>query len=312
MSTITRCPACSTVFKVVADQLKVSGGWVRCGHCSEVFDAQAYAQSTPTLQAAAVMSPAPVPTPTATVAATAPTTPSLQPSESLPPGPVPSVLPSGFSPSQLPPSEWVPDSKWTPDPALYSAGDSSLWGSASAQAAPAPVITFVRKAQGQAFWRSPVVRAGLLLCCMGLLGLLSLQVAVFERDRIVAMQPSTKPFLQTLCSYAECELHALRQIDSLTIDSSSFNKLQSGAYRLSVVLKNDSALELATPSLELALTDSQDQALVRRVLTPEQLGAANSLSANAEWSGGTNLQLDKSASPGLANITGYRVRAFYP
>jgi predicted Zn finger-like uncharacterized protein len=42
MSLITRCPACGTMFKVVADQLKVSQGWVRCGHCTEVFDASAY------------------------------------------------------------------------------------------------------------------------------------------------------------------------------------------------------------------------------------------------------------------------------
>ena len=39
MSQITRCPACSTQFKVVADQLRISDGWVRCGHCAEVFDA---------------------------------------------------------------------------------------------------------------------------------------------------------------------------------------------------------------------------------------------------------------------------------
>lgn len=35
----TRCPACSTVFRVVPDQLRVSEGWVRCGRCTEVFDA---------------------------------------------------------------------------------------------------------------------------------------------------------------------------------------------------------------------------------------------------------------------------------
>jgi predicted Zn finger-like uncharacterized protein len=39
MSLITSCPACGTMFRVVADQLKISEGWVRCGHCSEVFDA---------------------------------------------------------------------------------------------------------------------------------------------------------------------------------------------------------------------------------------------------------------------------------
>ncbi len=35
----TRCPACKTVFRVVADQLRVSEGWVRCGRCSNVFNA---------------------------------------------------------------------------------------------------------------------------------------------------------------------------------------------------------------------------------------------------------------------------------
>lgn len=39
MSFSTRCPACGTLFRVVADQLKISDGWVRCGHCSDVFDA---------------------------------------------------------------------------------------------------------------------------------------------------------------------------------------------------------------------------------------------------------------------------------
>lgn len=39
MSLATSCPSCGTVFKVVEDQLKVSEGWVRCGHCQDVFNA---------------------------------------------------------------------------------------------------------------------------------------------------------------------------------------------------------------------------------------------------------------------------------
>lgn len=39
MSLATRCPACGTIFRVVQDQLRVSEGWVRCGRCSEVFNA---------------------------------------------------------------------------------------------------------------------------------------------------------------------------------------------------------------------------------------------------------------------------------
>jgi predicted Zn finger-like uncharacterized protein len=40
MSLATRCTECGTVFRVVEDQLKVSEGWVRCGRCSAVFNAQ--------------------------------------------------------------------------------------------------------------------------------------------------------------------------------------------------------------------------------------------------------------------------------
>jgi predicted Zn finger-like uncharacterized protein len=39
MSLATRCTACGTGFRVVDDQLKISGGWVRCGSCNEVFNA---------------------------------------------------------------------------------------------------------------------------------------------------------------------------------------------------------------------------------------------------------------------------------
>ncbi len=40
MRQVTQCPACSTQFRVVDDQLKISDGWVRCGRCGEVFDAR--------------------------------------------------------------------------------------------------------------------------------------------------------------------------------------------------------------------------------------------------------------------------------
>lgn len=45
MSYTTRCPACGTTFKVVPDQLKISDGWVRCGHCTDVFDATLYLET---------------------------------------------------------------------------------------------------------------------------------------------------------------------------------------------------------------------------------------------------------------------------
>lgn len=64
------------MFKVVADQLKVSQGWVRCGQCSDVFDASAQLMPHDTLWQAATpdQSPslpteAPAPAPVSTAAA---------------------------------------------------------------------------------------------------------------------------------------------------------------------------------------------------------------------------------------------------
>jgi len=39
MALATRCPNCQVLFRVVADQLKLRGGLVRCGSCRHVFDA---------------------------------------------------------------------------------------------------------------------------------------------------------------------------------------------------------------------------------------------------------------------------------
>lgn len=70
MSQTTRCPSCGTKFKVVADQLRISQGWVRCGQCSEVFDA------TLSLDAPApVPVPAPAPAPAGSMSEPAPVAP---------------------------------------------------------------------------------------------------------------------------------------------------------------------------------------------------------------------------------------------
>ncbi|WP_341891734.1 zinc-ribbon domain-containing protein, partial [Variovorax sp. YR752] len=71
MSLVTRCPACTTTFKVVRDQLRISDGWVRCGRCSHVFDATLDLQDAPdgAVSAPATPAPAPAPSPMASMAA---------------------------------------------------------------------------------------------------------------------------------------------------------------------------------------------------------------------------------------------------
>lgn len=102
MSFTTRCPACGTVFRVVADQLKISDGWVRCGHCSDVFDATIHLEAwAPAAGVAPVAVPPPAPGPLS--AAPPPT------AEPVPAAPTPAPVDTPSVPDDDDPKAWFGD-----------------------------------------------------------------------------------------------------------------------------------------------------------------------------------------------------------
>lgn len=182
-----------------------------------------------------------------------------------------------------------------------------------------PPVSFVRAARRRAFWHSTGVRLLLGLLMLTGLAALALQVAHHERNRLAALYPQARPALAQMCQHLQCQLKPLAQIESIVVDSSSFNKLQGGSYRFNVALKNQAALPLAMPAVELTLTDSQDQPVLRRVLQPADLGSKSGvMDAAATWSSTlviSVLAADGSTAdttPDSARIAGYRVLAFYP
>jgi hypothetical protein len=195
-------------------------------------------------------------------------------------------------------------------PAGPAASDSRLPPEEDERRAPLADVSFVRQARRKAFWRRPLARASVLLVALLLATALALQAAYQDRDRLALAQPALRPALQQLCEQLRCTLGPPRQIEALAIDSSGFNKLRSDAYRLSFTLKNSAAVPVAAPAMELTLTDAQDQPLLRRVLTPAELGAGdNVIPAGADWSGAVGIVVPSSGSP---RIAGYRLLAFYP
>lgn len=357
MSLITRCPACGTMFKVVPDQLKVSEGWVRCGHCAEIFDATSHMMQPADAQAPLpaqaqppVEEPPPAHAPQA--AAMAPTEPApLPPSEDEYPSEIESEVPASVLAAEPAADERRGADSWVESPldqpfvfrasdaraALESqpAGeraeydpfesmppmvptmrddqrvldDSSLFPDSEAPAA--QDVSFIRQAQRKAFWRRPLVRAMLFLLVLVLGALLALQFAVLERDRLAVAQPAMKPWLEMLCEPLHCAIQPPRQIDAIAIDSSGFSKLRSDNYRLSFTVKNNAPNEVALPSLELTLTDTQDQPLLRRVLTPRELGASGpTVAGGGEWSASVALAVNANGTG--ARVAGYRLLAFYP
>jgi predicted Zn finger-like uncharacterized protein len=320
MSLITRCPACGTMFKVVPDQLKISEGWVRCGHCADVFDATAHLQQ----EAPATEPDSLIPVPQL-----------LRHAE---PAPARRAADEGFASSLNTEvgdglSTDPPDSSQLEEEALalmeqpqdepfeLRRQDAPLVEEPRSRAAtqPAPIeaepelhdLSFVRKARRLAFWRSPLVRVALFFLLLLLGSLLVLQVAVHDRNRLAAADPALRPWLARLCDVIHCTIDAPRQIESIAIDSSSFNKLRGDAFRLNVALKNQASTEVAMPALELTLTDAQDQALLRRVIMPAEFAPnRRAIAAGGEWTG--SLALGVAANGATSRVAGYRLLAFYP
>jgi predicted Zn finger-like uncharacterized protein len=402
------------MFKVVSDQLKVSQGWVRCGHCAEVFDASKYLLSREASKAFSSVAAAPAENrdshPLGDGASTgAADAVAKEDADRLQTVAAvddigaagATVRQGGSSPrwgagsrSQVDtaPAELLDDAGSAADfdPAGWKealqkrqlledgaasafsvlAYSNSLSRTASdfvglADGLPAdelprrpdlvrtatvseaefdedldalpPVgveekneLSFVLDAERRGFWKRPLVRGMLLGFSMVLVVSLGLQWVLHQKDSLSASGPTAEAALQTLCSALGCRIQPPRHVESLVIDSSTFNKIAADVYRLSFVLKNTGNQPLEMPALELTLTDTQDQAVVRRVLLPAQFGVGSStLAARAEVPGvvslrvmGEGVRTDATASsnasvslPPAANslrVAGYRVLAFYP
>ena len=169
----------------------------------------------------------------------------------------------------------------------------------------------MQPAQADSVWGRRPVRIFLVLVAILLVALMAVQFLVQERNRIVQVEPAARPVVSALCALVRCELGPLRQIESVVIDSSSFGRIRGDNYRLGFSLRNTAPTAIAMPAVELSMTDSQDQALVRRVILPGEFGAsAPTLAAGSDWNGSLTLSVKPAAN--TDRISGYRLLAFYP
>lgn len=170
--------------------------------------------------------------------------------------------------------------------------------------------SFVLQARRQAFWRSPAVRAALVLLALVLGGLLAVQWTVHERDQLAASHPELSPLLTQLCAPLGCEVGPARRIDAVVIDSSTLARRLGNFYAFDVVIKNTAPIPVAVPALELSLTDTRDSVIARRVFLQSELPGAPSL-LPAQGSLPLSLRLSITDA-GAVSMAGYRVLVFYP
>jgi predicted Zn finger-like uncharacterized protein len=323
MSLTTSCPSCGTLFRVVPDQLRISDGWVRCGRCSQVFDAQALMQQAAPLPPEMPNAVQAWQAPSADIGTHQETAPDadfqIAPETVVEPACAPddSALPSDDQPSapqplaghQLAPEQALEALLHTEELDEELARSRASFNEEAQEGLEQP--GFLLDAQRQEVWARPGVRVALRMGSVLLLLVLGLQVLLQERDRVAAKAPQLQPALRALCGLTGCELGPLRQIESVVVDSSAFTKLRPDVFRLSFVLKNNASNPVAMPAIELSLTDLREQAVVRRVVLPSEFGAPRPvLAAGAEFP--ANLTLAVGSGTDGGTVTGYRLLAFYP
>ena len=320
MSLVTRCPACETLFKVVPDQLRVSGGWVRCGQCDTVFDASLHLLQTAPGSLTQPSDDAPTPELEPPLAAVVWVEPEPEPEVVAKPESVTEPKPEAEAEQALTSVAeiHVPSLQaQRGNPGVVVHSDLRVTASppsaltAESETFELPTASFLHRASRHASPRTPRRTALLVLLSLLLLfGFLG-QIVVQERDRLAAWQPGLQPLLLALCVPLNCQLSPLRRIEAIVIDSSSFSKVQGDFYRLSLTLKNTDDTPLALPAIEITLTDARDEPVVRRIFLPTELGApADTLAAGEAWS--PSLTLAFSAGESAEAMVGYRLLAFYP
>lgn len=180
--------------------------------------------------------------------------------------------------------------------------------------------SFVRKADRQAQWRHPAVRATLSGVALALLGLLVAQGGIAFRDMLSAHYPQARPYVAQLCEFAGCDIAPWHHIEDLAVDSVTLTRsgratpgdnrpddTADAAYKLNVVLHNRANVAIATPHVELSLTDSSGNLVSKRVLTPAEFGTPP-----RELPPGSNTSLQTRLASTGGRIAGYTVELFYP
>jgi predicted Zn finger-like uncharacterized protein len=196
------------------------------------------------------------------------------------------------------------------DPELNVPVGRSAWASPNQDPELQADVGFIRQARRQAAWASGPARAALGALIMFAAALLLLQVAVHERDRLAAMAPALKPWLVQLCEPIGCDIAPFQYIEAVEIVSTELVRAKDGTYRFELGLRNNAGLPVAMPAVELSLTDRTGDAVLRRVVLPDDwVDAPVEVSPTSEI--GLTLKMSL-VNPDELRMEGFRAVVFYP
>jgi len=135
------------------------------------------------------------------------------------------------------------------------------------------------------------------------------QAVLWNRHWLVAEEPALRSAVETLCLPIACKVEWPQEPNSVLIENSRFNENPDGGFNLQMRFKNIQHHPVATPWLEVTLTDLQDQVVVRRVFSVQDLNLQDHISALRDQRVQFSFEVDATVRE---RIAGYRALIFYP
>lgn len=267
MSGITQCPDCSTRFKVSAEQLEAHDGLVRCGRCQHVFNAQEHMHSEePDPQLSLPIDEQPVDDqPNAADAGTGDTTVKVEAAE---------IDADAHKEGDVAANDQIAEPAADKLPDAQEAELSPIPDLTELEPAPttlAQQVQFIEDADAPPAAPRPAPRNGWAIWGSTALTLaLAAQATYHFRDDLAVQLPGLKPLLIQTCDALGCRIGLPRDVEALSIESSDLeaDPQLASVITLHALLRNRASHVEAWPSLELTLTDLNDQAIARRTFHP--------------------------------------------
>jgi predicted Zn finger-like uncharacterized protein len=314
MNYITSCPACETQFLLTKEHLKAYKGKVQCGNCEHIFNAKNRLteisddiQSTAEYQASISEQAKPVNTEITTAEEK----------------PIDAVLSNVL--------EGVPslqDLTSTPVEADVSASDQFAYFDEpkikSIPEAPETIAVYdaeqintpivIEDLTTDVRFSKPKIKINYWLVLLGILLaiLAGLQTIYANRTQIAAQYPQFKPMLVQACTALQCDIALPKNLDLLTIDDSDMQEDEDheNVIKFSSLLINNASYAQAYPDIELTLTATDDQPVLRRLIKPNEYLKANTDLA-AGFAAREEFRVNLAINVKDLAVAGYRVLLVY-
>jgi predicted Zn finger-like uncharacterized protein len=303
MKYITSCPACETQFLLTKEHLKAYKGKVQCGNCEHIFNAKnRLTEISDDIQSAAEYQ--------ASLSSESPETDANQAvsnqttvSEEKPIGAVLSNVLEGVD---------LASTHIEPEPQIIAEAQTEVTEAYDTEQIDAPIV--IEDLTTDVRFSKPKTKPNYwLLFLAGLLALLAgLQSVYAMRTQIAAERPQFKPLLMQACAALHCQISLPKNLDLLSIDDSDMQEEEAheNVIKFSSLLINNASYAQAYPNIELTLTATDDQPVLRRLVKPSEYLKANSDEA-AGIAAREEVRVNLAINVKDLAVAGYRVLLVY-